>query len=169
MPAVGLAMAKKVYENASEFDASLQAWATVEVPATVDKIKIAIALDLFRGLILATPVGNPSKWKSLSRGRGKKRRKPPRGYVGGTARASWFVSDTRPAADPVVKNLPFEQASNLGEGMAQITNMKGKTQIWVANNLPYIGRIMQQGWSQQVPKLTFTRVVERVRRKWVGT
>ena len=41
-----------------------------------------ITLELFSSIILSSPVGNPTLWKS----------KPPKGYVGGRFRANWNTS-----------------------------------------------------------------------------
>jgi hypothetical protein len=42
----------------------------------------AITLDLYSSIILTSPVGNPTLWKS----------KPPKGYTGGRFRANWNTS-----------------------------------------------------------------------------
>lgn len=152
-------MTNKTSTTAVEFTVSLQDFARIELLGDIKTTKMAIAFDLFRGLVLATPVGNPDLWRSL-RGR-----KPPKGYVGGTARASWFVTPTRPSAYPVVQNPPNKSAVN-AEGESQLANLKESKQIWIANNLPYIERIMEDGWSTQAPPGSFTSVIKRIKTKW---
>lgn len=143
--------------NAKEFTISLQDYARVELKDDVKRTKMAIALDLLRNLVLATPVGNPDLWKGAP--------KPPKGYVGGTARASWFVSEQRPAALPVVQNPPNKSARNAA-AESELLDMKDGNQIWIANNLPYIERIMEDGWSTQAPPSTFSTIVKRIKSKW---
>ena len=153
-------MTSKTSSTALEFTVSLQDWIRVDVKGSVLNQRLAVAFDLFRALTLATPVGYPAIWASLENADGT-RRKPPKGYVGGTARASWFVVPFRPEPEPEVKRKPGSQ-----EGLGEITTWKNSPEVWIANNLPYIERIMESGWSTQAPPGTFSGVFLRIRRKW---
>ena len=156
------------FTKAKDFAASLEDFARVEISNDIKRVKIAVALDLFRNLVLTTPVGNPSLWKNMQRRplkirRGRRKLTKKRklyGYVGGTARASWFVTPTRPSDLPIVKHKPG--SSNEG----RIHDFQNSPVIWIANNLPYIERIMEEGWSTQSPPGTWSQVIERIRNKW---
>lgn len=152
-------MSSKTSSTAAEFTVSLQDFARIEMLGDIKTTKMAIVFDMFRALVLATPVGNPDLWRSL-RGRAA-----PKGYVGGTARASWFVSPRRPPAVPIIKKPPTGAAIN-ADGESDLAMMKESKQIWIANNLPYIERIMEDGWSTQAPPGTFTSVIKRIKIKW---
>lgn len=153
------------------FSSSLEHWARVELKGDMRVLMRAVAFDVFRNLNEATPVGNPDLWKSLKIGYQspsmkyprKTKGKAPKGYVGGTARASWFISPLRPEATPVIKNTPSK--FGVSEGLIAITALNGN-EIWIANNLPYIERIMEDGWSTQAPPGTFSQIALYVRNKW---
>lgn len=146
---MGVALvSRKVARTAAEFDVDLNDWVRVKVKPSVSAVKVAVANDLFHDLNYATPVGNPDLWSGPA----------PKGYVGGTARASWFFSADRAGTEIPVKNTP---------GMTDVSGFApDSNEIWVANNLPYIQRIMEEGWSGQAPTGTFSAVVERIKAKW---
>jgi hypothetical protein len=104
----------------------------------VDQQVRAITLGLFRDVILASPVGNPTLWKH----------KAPKGYVGGRFRANWNTSigspalDTTTIVDPSGAFAIGNAAKNLG-GAGTVTYM--------SNGLPYGPRLEYQGWSNQSP------------------
>jgi hypothetical protein len=153
------------FKNAKEFTASLDDWVKVEVKGELTDIKVALVLDTLRVMSLATPVGNPSIWKSLQIGykapgseyARKTPGKPPKGYVGGTARRSWFITDFRPSETTEVSS---------DGGISALPSIKNSSIIWVSNNLPYIERIMEHGWSTQAPKGTFSAAFMRLKAKW---
>ena len=67
------------------FIATVGEWAK-KVSADADAGLRAIVTRLFNQIILYTPVGDPTYWKSP----------PPPGYVGGFARANWYVTVNMP-------------------------------------------------------------------------
>ena len=94
-------------------------------------------LDLSRRIVLRTPVGNPSLWASA----------PPAGYTGGQAKGNWQASIGSPETGTT---------STIDKsGSATLASINGKTQsapgnVWyLANNLPYIGRLEFDAWSTQ--------------------
>lgn len=103
----------------------------------VQKARFKIALEVFSLVILRTPVGYPPKWK----------RKPPKGYVGGHARANWQVSNGAPASG-VVAGTDKNSAIQALAPTIQMNNSDDS--IFLTNNLPYIDRL-ENGWSRQAP------------------
>jgi len=105
----------------------------------VDDVKQAVALDLFGKVIKATPVGNPSIWKS----------KPPKGYTGGRLRGNWQASVNTPATG-VLDAKDKNGNATIGKMTAVIESQKGDGVLWLSNNLPYAYRV-EYGWSTQAP------------------
>jgi hypothetical protein len=100
-----------------------------------------VALDVFGRVILKTPVGNPSLWKSLS---------APPGYVGGRLRGNWQTSVGAPAEG----ELDRLQAEAVGaaqlEGQIIAGAWNGEGSIFLTNNLPYAEEV-ERGHSSQAP------------------
>lgn len=104
-----------------------------------DKITRTATLDLFRGVIMSTPVGDPTHWKSP----------PPPGYTGGRARGSWQCTVGAPAGgdNDLIDKSGGKTISSMEKrvppGAGQIT--------FLASNLSYIERL-EYGWSvRQAP------------------
>ena len=127
------------------FSSDVTKFCNVTATTKVNTAARQIALALFRKVILRTPVGNPSIWKS---GRG------PKGYVGGRARGNWQCnigpSSTAVATKRTDKvgNAQIEKALRV---MADWKPMGGGMQhpIWLGNALPYIQRLEYDHWSTQ--------------------
>lgn len=109
----------------------------------------AITLELFSGIILRTPVGNPDYWKSPA----------PPGYVGGRLRGNWQTSKGAPKQGQL-DNIDATGSTTIA-GVA--VNMGGLGDVtYMANNLPY-ARPVEFGHSkQQAPggmvRLEFARI-----------
>ena len=103
----------------------------------MDKVVRGTLLDLSRRVVQRTPVGNPSLWASA----------PPAGYTGGQAKGNWQASIGSPNTGTT--------ATIDKSGSATLASINGKTQsapgnVWyLANNLPYIGRLEFDKWSTQ--------------------
>ena len=103
----------------------------------MDKVVRGTLLDLSRRVVQRTPVGNPSLWASA----------PPAGYTGGQAKGNWQASIGSPNTGTT--------ATIDKSGSATLASINGKTQsapgnVWyLANNLPYIGRLEFDAWSTQ--------------------
>ena len=103
----------------------------------MDKVIRGTLLDLSRRIVLRTPVGNPSLWQGP----------PPPGYTGGQARGNWQASISSPNTGTT--------ATIDKSGSATLASINGKVQnapgnVWyLANNLPYIGRLEFDAWSTQ--------------------
>lgn len=97
------------------------------------------ALGLHRDIVMATPVGNPKLWKS----------KPPAGYVGGRARASWGIGLNR-YGDMQVTAVDRDGNTTIHRAAAQLATYQPGDSIWIGSALPYIGRL-EYGYSNQAP------------------
>lgn len=123
---------------------------TLKTKQAHDKIARTATLELFRGVIMATPVGDPTYWKHP----------PPPGYTGGRARGSWQCTVGTPAAgdngriDKSGGETASAMESAVPPGAGQIT--------YLTSNLSYIERL-ERGWSvKQAPHGMVRRNVDRV-------
>ena len=104
-----------------------------------------ITFELFRSVILQTPVGNPDNWKYPD--------SAPDGYVGGRLRANWQISSNTPASgevdaiDPTGRNTVGDVQQFL-QGLDFTNDVK----VFLTNNLPYAHRIEFEGHSGQAPE-----------------
>ena len=129
-------MAKPV--KLSELGDKLNVLFKGKVDDNIDVFDLAVrkaVIKTWGKIIKLTPVGNPTLWKSPA----------PKGYVGGRARANWFV-DTK--VDDKITSIPRNKgpayvASSLPR---QIVGQK----VFMYNNLPYIRRL-EYGHSTQAP------------------
>lgn len=99
-----------------------------------------VATDLLTSVVFKTPVGNPSLWKG----------KPPAGYVGGRARASWGVGLNAPAESSITL-VDKQGQRTIARGLAAISQWKPDDSIWITSRLPYINRLEYEGHSKQAP------------------
>ena len=105
--------------------------------AHTEVVRVA-AISLFSFVIKGTPVGNPSLWVS----------EPPPGYTGGTARASWNLTNGAPNYAPTGKtDTASETANNV---IRELGSMAYTGVYTLASGLPYIERL-EDGWSTQAP------------------
>lgn len=120
---------------------------SLAIDAFVRKAKAApelvvrkVATEVLTGIVLKTPVGNPDLWKG----------KPPAGYVGGRARASWEIGLNRIDADANVTITDKDGRRTIARGMAKLANYKPDDTVWIASRLPYINAL-EYGHSRQAP------------------
>lgn len=119
------------------FGDEIGAW-TDKAQRRIRLFKKKIALDVFRRVIMRTPVGYPPSWQH----------KAPKGYVGGHARANWQTSVGSPADGTVESTDVNGPLNQMLPGMAAVD---GDESIFLTNNLPYINRL-EYGWSGQAPE-----------------
>ena len=95
------------------------------------------AVKVFSKIIKMTPVGNADLWQSKYK---------PVGYVGGRARANWFIGAS-------LSNVTTSSTKDKGAGYVASAMPKevlgNKTYLY--NNLPYI-ESLEYGHSTQAPK-----------------
>lgn len=118
------------------FSADLKKYAK-QTGEKLDDVCRAVTMELFRGVIQMTPVGNPDEWLS----------NPPQGYTGGSARANWQATIGTPATGIVDSTDP----SGGGTISAMRAKVKGGQVNYLTNNLPYINRLEYESWSNQAP------------------
>ena len=107
--------------------------------ANADAVVREVVLDIGTSLVMKSPVGNPSLWKS----------RPPKGYVGGRFRANWQIG-INVAISGVLPNIdPTGQVSIARIGAAVPQNAAGEIYV-ITNNLPYAQRL-EYGHSTQAP------------------
>ena len=103
-----------------------------------NKITRLATLELFRGVILATPVGNPDLWKNPDMA--------PPGYVGGRARGSWQCTVGSPAGGDIER---IDDSGGATVAEAESKTPPGAGQVtFLTSNLSYIERL-EMGWSTQ--------------------
>ena len=91
-----------------------------------------VTIDLFRRVVLKSPVGNPDYWLDPE--------SAPPGYVGGRFRANWQITVGESAAGEIdstdfpVPNIPG--------------NLTGFQTVWITNNVPYADAL-EGGWSRR--------------------
>lgn len=120
--------------NLKEFDRWIATVTKKLVPREVALFQKVIVLDLFRRVVLKSPVGNPSLWANpLS---------APPGYVGGKFRANWQITVGAPAQS-VIESIAVPSALQIGA-------IPLGTTVWLVNNVPYAEKL-EGGWSTQAP------------------
>lgn len=122
-----------------EFAASMNSLAD-KVERGGPAIQRKTALAILRNVILGTPVGNKQIWLEPGKARVA--------YVGGRARANWFVGIGTPKND-TTETVDESGQSSISAGEASI---QGHTRgdIHLTNNLPYIVPL-NNGHSHQAP------------------
>lgn len=91
----------------------------------VDKVRRASVLELFKLVIMATPVDT------------------------GRLRGNWQTTINSPAGAATTRDDP-NGAAALAEAMANLGSLADV--VWFTNNLPYAERIEYEGWSRQAPE-----------------
>ena len=104
-----------------------------------DLVVRKVLLDLGTSLVMKSPVGDATLWKSA----------PPAGYAGGHFRGNWQhgfgsapsgeLPDIDPSGSASMSRIESGVASSLAAGIH-----------YLANNLPYAQRL-EDGWSSQAP------------------
>lgn len=143
---------KLVFKGLKAFNAQLDKFAEETVPSQHLAIQKKIAIDLYGKIVEKTPVGNPSLWAESSL-------PPPKGYVGGRARANWQMAVTTPPKsgntddDPekgVQTKFPISPLQE-ARGFTQIAGAKFGQTIWIYNNVRYIKRLEDGHSKRQAP------------------
>lgn len=126
--------------------------------ARIIALKRAVAIELFRSVVLDTPVGNVSRWNIPE---SQKRWLKANGYVGGQLRGGW-----RPSYGAAKKDDGSPDSSGnkvLAEIQSTIKNAPPEETFILANNLPYAYRIEYDGWSSIAPEGMVRRNAKRIR------
>lgn len=111
------------------------------ITAETERVVRTSLYSLSSSIILSTPVGKPSLWKTPYK---------PRGYIGGTLRGAWNASVGSP--DSTITNSKDKSGqSTVGSVSVTIDAFDmGKT-FYLTNPMPYAVRV-ENGWSGQRPQ-----------------
>ena len=109
---------------AGRFESQLRGFG-VKALDKVDKVRRASVLELFKLVIMATPVDT------------------------GRLRGNWQTAINSPAGAATTRDDPSGAAA-LAEAMANLGSLADV--VWFTNNLPYAERIEYEGWSRQAPE-----------------
>lgn len=117
-----------------------------------------IALDIFKRVIIKSPVGNPDIWKDPS--------SAPPGYAGGRFKSNWQVAIGSIPAGTLEVNDKGQAA--LSRVDAAVLRLKAGDIIYLVNNLDYARPLEYLGHSKQAPNgmvritvLEFPQVVSK--------
>ena len=101
----------------------------------LDTVVRKSTLDLFKAVVLKSPVGNPDNWKYPA----------PPGYVGGRFRANWNCTVGAPDESTTESTA---QGRGISEAQKALTFASGDV-VYFVNGLPYAYRLENEGWSKQ--------------------
>lgn len=135
-------MAKTGISNLREFNRWIVRATQDLVPEQAALFQKRVAFEVFRRVILKSPVGNPSLWANPGAA--------PPGYVGGRFRANWQI-DTR-LNDDSTEDVDPGGGATIAAGLSNIETQRIQPYgtIWIFNNVPYARRL-EEGWSSQAP------------------
>jgi len=122
-------------ENLGEFNRWIARQTREVIPEQALLFQKRIALEVFRRIVLKSPVGNPSLWANPG--------SAPPGYVGGRFRANWQIDVSLNTSQRDSTDIPVPNP-------AAIAAAKPFGTIWIFNNVPYAQRL-ETGWSSQAP------------------
>lgn len=112
--------------------------AVKNINKNTERVVRGTLFSLSNRIIEATPVGNPSLWKSPA----------PPGYIGGTLRAAWNASIGTPDLS-LSTSTAAQTAINQVASTTQALKI-GQT-FYLTNPQPYAWRV-EYGWSSQRPQ-----------------
>ncbi len=149
-----------------QFIADLNAWAKDNLQALPVDVMKRVCVDVMRGLVLNTPVGNEQNWAISKRIPGYK--KP--GYVGGHMRRNWQAQIGAPLRQELDGVDPTGQKAidQMSRAIAGITE---PTIIYFSNPVPYaevveFGSGTKKPWSIQAPEGVVTPTLRAVETKY---
>jgi hypothetical protein len=149
-----------------QFIAELNAWAKDNLQALPVDVMKRVCIDVMRGLVLNTPVGNEQNWAISKRIPGYK--KP--GYVGGHMRRNWQAQIGAPLRQelPGVDATGTQAIDQMSRAIAGITE---PTIIYFSNPVPYaevveFGSGTKKPWSIQAPEGVVTPTLRDVETKY---
>lgn len=109
--------------------------ALAKVKADKDKIARGTIQHVVSDIIIGTPVGDPTLWKS----------KPPKGYIGGTLRGAWNASVSSPNRS-VTKSKDKNGQATIRKAEQIIGKFTIGTTFYLTNPQPHALPV-EHGWS----------------------
>lgn len=107
----------------------------------IDLVVQKVTLDVFRSVIMMSPVGNPALWKNPE--------SAPEGYVGGRFRGNW-IADIGNYSTNILNNFDKSGNETIKKVSAIVARGKSGGVVYLVNNLPYAQRL-EYGYSMQAP------------------
>ena len=107
-----------------------------QTQAQFETVVRQVTFNLFRDVVLKSPIGNPDLWKTP----------PPPGYVGGRFRANWNVSYA-------AQDYSYTDSTNIARSETEIAKaltLPVGGVVYLSNGLPY-ARKLEYGYSTQTP------------------
>lgn len=125
-------------QSAREFSLDIDRIAQV-FGMKAEKAFRTIALNNYEEIIRRTPVGDPDYWKGHPKGNPSGNARPPKGYLGGTARNNWWFSINTPYPSPSGRSANKSQ-NNQAMNAATVGVMSAKLgdTLYFQNGVPYI-------------------------------
>lgn len=111
-----------------------------KVDARANAVVKKIVIDIGTSLVLKTPVGDPSYWKSP----------PPPGYVGGRARGNWQYALNAP---DITNHSPIDKtgSATIGRIVGKVPDEATGLVHYITNSVPYIVPLEYHSHSRQAP------------------
>jgi len=123
-------------ESLKQFNLDINNW-SAKVGVESRLLFIGIATRLFENVVRRTPVGDPDYWQGHPKGSPSGNSKPPTGYLGGTAKNSWFCS-INDKVEGGQRSADKQGAAALDEINLRLVGAKLGDTAYLQNPLPYI-------------------------------
>lgn len=133
------------------------------IPSQLVTVQKKLALEIFNGVVMGNPVGNPTLWKN----------NPPKGYTGGESRQAWEIVHGSPServeivglSDPKKRGASVKgsapDSQQMAGAVAAMADVKPFQTLTVYNRKPWMLRL-EEGWSTQAAMYWIRSVVKRV-------
>lgn len=108
------------------FTADISKW-VVKANGNTDKVVRKVVIDMGSSIVMKTPVGDPDYWQSP----------PPKGYVGGRARANWLYGNGV-MPNGALDTVDQSGSATIAKIVAGVSASPTASVHWIANSLPYI-------------------------------
>jgi len=150
---------KTGFTNLRQFNRELNRYARELLPREFAAFFRMIGIELFSGILMKTPVGDPTKWK----------RQPAigSGYAGGRAKGNWIVSlNSYPEGYSETRDETGQ--ATLTKGMESLAKLTIGDVIYITNNLPYIEELEKGHSRSQAPHGMVAVTLHEVLMKYGG-
>lgn len=118
--------------------------------ANARQVVRAVSIDTLTKVVMRTPVGNPDLWDKNFKAAATRLGWITEGYVGGRARANWFVS-IGVSNFAVSNRIDKSGQPTIDRGTATISSATTDAPIYIMNSVPYIRELEYEGHSKQAP------------------
>lgn len=126
-------------QTQTQFSLAIDRFAS-RTEARIEQTIREIGLEVFRRVVMRSPVGNPDLWKGPA----------PAGYVGGRFKGNWQVAINN-IPDGVLELTDPGGVAAMSAATAALVGVRNGEVINIINNLPY-AIPLENGWSTQAPE-----------------